>query len=262
MSILSALKKKFNAKGGNIEEAIKTMEVGGGSSDDTVVAKFLITATDNATRLPTAITQTTNYLGQQLYTASQDGKNVTAILHWNGSPVYYSKSLTSFLYVPYGPAGMAFTFLYQKKYGSTISTGDYKLLRFYVDYNTTNVTDIKIEDISLGQGGSTQLPVIHIYEIPGATTTYKMDESYSDLTTIVSGYSDGVDALAYISPVPGIIGTQVVHISGAFGSSPISITRRSFNVLSDGSMNFTTTTYNVSSNNSIERILNSRFIEA
>ena len=29
MSILSALKKKFNAKGNNIEEAIKTMEVGG-----------------------------------------------------------------------------------------------------------------------------------------------------------------------------------------------------------------------------------------
>lgn len=31
MSILSALKKKFNAKGGSIEEAIKTMEVSGGS---------------------------------------------------------------------------------------------------------------------------------------------------------------------------------------------------------------------------------------
>lgn len=37
MSILNALKKKFNAKGNNIEEAIKTMEVSGSGSGAFIV---------------------------------------------------------------------------------------------------------------------------------------------------------------------------------------------------------------------------------
>lgn len=145
MSILSALKKKFNAKGNNIEEAIKTMEVGGGSSDEKIVVKFKITDSNNG--VPTAIEQLTSYTGQELYTAAEDGKNLDVVLYWDRSPVYYSKAINSYFYANRGPIGMSFTFLHAKTYNTEIGTGDYKLLRFYVSYNTTEVSGIATKDL-------------------------------------------------------------------------------------------------------------------
>lgn len=85
MSILSALKKKFNAKGNNIEEAIKTMEVGGGYEYDS--SKTILYENDNLE----CKNKVNDYYGSNVILSKDDLTANSIIVIFNGEEYHVDK---------------------------------------------------------------------------------------------------------------------------------------------------------------------------